>query len=189
MTTTLTPGVQVGMRSHLDVEKTRRDFPALHQKVYGKPLVYLDNAATSQKPQVVIDTVARYYTIENSNIHRGVHYLSERATRAYVDARMKVTEFINARDTDEPLLRQPPVAGAPLLDEMHLLTPSGTHLCHGFGAFRWMAWRLPPCWLIAPLLYLPGVPWLGQRIYLWIARNRYHLVPCRHGVCDIQQKQ
>ena len=98
-------------------------------------------------------------------------------------------EFINARDTDEPLLRQPPVAGAPLLDEMHLLTPSGTHLCHGFGAFRWMAWRLPPCWLIAPLLYLPGVPWLGQRIYLWIARNRYHLVPCRHGVCDIQQKQ
>ena len=61
---------------------------------------------------------------------------------------------------------------------MHLLTPDGKRLYHGFGAFRWMAWRLPLCWPIAPLLYVPGVPWLGQRIYLWIARNRFHLVPC-----------
>jgi predicted DCC family thiol-disulfide oxidoreductase YuxK len=98
-------------------------------------------------------------------------------------------EYVNARDASQELLRVPPVAGAPLLEEMHLLTPDGKHLYHGFGAFRWMAWRLPLCWLIAPLLYVPGVPWLGQRVYLWIARNRFQLVPCRHGVCDIQQKQ
>ena len=97
-------------------------------------------------------------------------------------------EYVNARDSEQPLLLQPPVVGAPLLDEMHLLTPDGKRLFHGFGAVRWMAWRLPLCWLIAPLLYVPGVPWLGQRLYLWIARKRFHLVPCRHGVCDIQQK-
>src|SRR5947208_13630713 len=87
-------------------------------------------------------------------------------------------EYVNARDSEQPLLLQSPVVGAPLLDEMHLLTPDGKRLFHGFGAFRWMAWRLPLCWLIAPLLYVPGVPWLGQRIYLWIARKRFHLVPC-----------
>jgi len=101
MATTITPDRPVDTRPILDVEKIRKDFPALHQKVYGKPLVYLDNAATSQKPQAVIDTVSRYYTIENSNIHRGVHYLSERATRAYEDARAKVKAFINAREARE----------------------------------------------------------------------------------------
>ncbi len=67
----------------LDVNKIRKDFPILKQKVHGKPLVYLDNGATSQKPQIVIDTLNRYYTAENSNIHRGVHFLSEQATAAY----------------------------------------------------------------------------------------------------------
>ncbi|MCI0683438.1 MAG: DUF393 domain-containing protein [Gemmataceae bacterium] len=98
-------------------------------------------------------------------------------------------ECVNSRGADQPLLRQPPLSSAPLLDEMHLLTPDGQRLHHGFGAFRWMAWRLPLCWLIAPLLYIPGVPWLGQRIYLWIARRRFQLLPCRHGVCTIEQKQ
>jgi predicted DCC family thiol-disulfide oxidoreductase YuxK len=97
-------------------------------------------------------------------------------------------EYVNSRDADQPILRAPPIATAPLLDEMHLLTPDGKRLYHGFGAFRWMAWRLPPCWVIAPFLYIPGVPWLGQRIYLWIARRRFHLLPCRHGVCTIEQK-
>ncbi len=95
--------------------------------------------------------------------------------------------YVNAHDADQTFLREPPVAGAPLLEEMHLLTPR-TKLYRGFGAFRWLAWRLPACWLIAPLLYLPGVPWLGQCIYRWIARNRYHLVPCQGGVCDIQKR-
>ena len=98
---TTSKDIAVSVSPHFDVGKIRQDFPALHQKVYGKPLVYLDNDATSQKPQAVIDTVARYYTIENSNIHRGVHYLSERATLAYEEAREKVRQFINAREARE----------------------------------------------------------------------------------------
>jgi cysteine desulfurase / selenocysteine lyase len=79
-----------------DVWNIREDFPILKQQVHGKPLVYLDNAATSQKPRVVIETLHRYYAEENANIHRGVHYLSEQATQAYEDARLKVQGFINA---------------------------------------------------------------------------------------------
>jgi cysteine desulfurase/selenocysteine lyase len=79
-----------------DVEKLRRDFPILEQRVHGNPLVYLDNAATSQKPQAVIDAISRYYEQENSNIHRGVHFLSERATEEYEAARNSVQEFIHA---------------------------------------------------------------------------------------------
>lgn len=84
-----------------DVEKLRADFPVLQQRVHGKPLVYLDNAATTQKPRAVIDTVDRYYSMENSNIHRGIHYLSEKATQAYEGARDKIRRFINAARTQE----------------------------------------------------------------------------------------
>ena len=80
----------------LDVERLRRDFPILSQRVRGKPLVYLDNAATSQKPRPVIDAVSRFYASENANIHRGVHYLSEQATQAYDAVRERVARFINA---------------------------------------------------------------------------------------------
>jgi cysteine desulfurase/selenocysteine lyase len=73
-----------------DVARIREDFPILQQKVHGKPLVYFDNGATSQKPQAVIDALAHYYSAENSNIHRGVHYLSERATAAYEAKRRAV---------------------------------------------------------------------------------------------------
>ena len=79
-----------------DVLRLREDFPILQLKVHGKPLVYLDNGATSQKPQAVIDALNRYYSLENSNIHRGVHCLSEQATTAYEAARGKIREFINA---------------------------------------------------------------------------------------------
>jgi cysteine desulfurase/selenocysteine lyase len=85
----------------LDVERIRADFPILHTLVRGKPLIYLDNAATSQKPRVVIDAVSRYYLEENANIHRGVHTLSERATRAYEGARGRVQRFLNAADSRE----------------------------------------------------------------------------------------
>lgn len=95
-------------------------------------------------------------------------------------------EYVDVRDSLGSLLCQEPVASAPLLEQMHLLTPDG-RWHRGFEAFRWLAWRLPALWPLAPLLYLPGVPWLGQRCYLWIARNRFHLVPCRNGVCDIQK--
>jgi len=84
-----------------DVYKIREDFPILKQRVNGKPLVYLDNAATSQKPKAVLDALKRYYTEDNANVHRGVHELSQRATKAYEDARVKVQHFLNARDSHE----------------------------------------------------------------------------------------
>jgi cysteine desulfurase/selenocysteine lyase len=85
----------------LDVPALRRDFPILGQLVRGRPLVYLDNAATSQKPQCVIDALVRYYRCDNANIHRGVHWLSERATQAYEDARGKLKRFLNAAHARE----------------------------------------------------------------------------------------
>jgi cysteine desulfurase / selenocysteine lyase len=84
-----------------DVFGARQDFPILGMKVHGKPLVYLDNAATSQKPQAVIDALTRYYTSENANIHRGVHALSELATEHYEQTRAKIQRFIHAADPCE----------------------------------------------------------------------------------------
>lgn len=79
-----------------DIDKIRSDFPILSRKVHNKPLVYFDNAATTQKPQVVIDAIVNYYTDLNSNVHRGVHYLSQQATTAFEDVRTKIQKFINA---------------------------------------------------------------------------------------------
>jgi cysteine desulfurase/selenocysteine lyase len=84
----------------LDVARIRKDFPILQRKVYGKPLVYLDNAATSQKPRQVIDALVRYYEEYNANIHRAVHALGEEATAAYEESRGKVARFINAPSAD-----------------------------------------------------------------------------------------
>ena len=84
-----------------DVDRIRKDFPALHQEVHGKPLVYLDSAATSQKPQVVIDTLVDYYARDNANVHRGVHRLSERATEAYEAARGTIQRHLNAASSRE----------------------------------------------------------------------------------------
>src|SRR5260370_8023355 len=84
-----------------DVQKIRRDFPIRRGRVHGQTLVYLDNAATSQKPQVVIDAISRYYERDNANIHRGVHFLSEHATEEYEGARRKVQSFLNAADASE----------------------------------------------------------------------------------------
>ncbi|MFW5969771.1 MAG: SufS family cysteine desulfurase [Halofilum sp. (in: g-proteobacteria)] len=85
----------------LDIERLRDDFPILRQEVGGHPLVYLDNAATSQKPAAVIETIDRYYRETNANIHRGVHTLAERATAQYEDARARVAGFINAAESRE----------------------------------------------------------------------------------------
>jgi len=84
-----------------DIEKIRGDFPILNQQVYGKPLAYLDNAATTQKPQCVIDAVNHYYTCDNANVHRGVHALSERATADYEAARQRIASFFNVRNKRE----------------------------------------------------------------------------------------
>ena len=85
----------------LDVERVREEFPILHRTVHGKPLVYLDSAATTQKPRQVLDALARHYAHGNANIHRGVYLLSEEATAAYDKARTKVQRFINARASRE----------------------------------------------------------------------------------------
>ena len=103
----------------LDVARIREDFPILRQRVRGKPLVYLDNAATSQKPQVVIDAVTRFYAAENANIHRGVHYLSERATTAYDDVREKVARFINARSSREIIFTRGTTEGINLVAQSY----------------------------------------------------------------------
>jgi cysteine desulfurase/selenocysteine lyase len=93
--------IKPGARSALDVERIRADFPILKLNVGGKPLVYLDNAASSQMPQPVIDRLVRYQTTQHANIHRGVHYLSETATGEYEEARRKLQHFVNAREERE----------------------------------------------------------------------------------------
>ena len=85
----------------IDVEKIRTQFPLLHQKVNGKDLVYFDNAASTQKPQVVIDALNHYYSNDNANIHRGVHYLSQEATDKFENTRKSVQAFINAKNSCE----------------------------------------------------------------------------------------
>jgi cysteine desulfurase/selenocysteine lyase len=87
--------------TRFDVDAVRKDFPALHQEVHGKPLAYLDNAATTQKPQAVIDAIVNFYSRDNANVHRGVHLLSERATAGYEHARETVRRFVNAREARE----------------------------------------------------------------------------------------
>ena len=111
----------------LDVHRIREDFPILRERVHGKPLVYLDNAATSQKPQSVIDAVTRFYTSENANIHRGVHYLSERATLAYDEVREKVARFLNARSSREIIFTRGTTDGINLIAQSY----GRTHLKPG----------------------------------------------------------
>jgi len=101
--------------STFDYRRVRADFPILAAEVRGKPLTYLDSAATSQKPQAVIDAVQRYYQFENSNIHRGVHYLSEQATDAYEATRAKAAEFIGAADQDEVIFTRGTTEGINLI--------------------------------------------------------------------------
>jgi cysteine desulfurase / selenocysteine lyase len=84
-----------------DIEKIRSDFPILSQQVYGKPLVYFDNAATTQKPGVVIEALTEYYSQYNANVHRGVHFLSNKASKAYENVRLQIQSFINAKHSHE----------------------------------------------------------------------------------------
>lgn len=86
---------------NFDVHKIRNDFPALNQEIYGKPLVYFDNAATAQKPAVVIDHIAEFYKTINSNVHRGVHHLSQQATDAFEGSRNRIQQYINAKHSHE----------------------------------------------------------------------------------------
>ena len=101
MTMTTGTAIRSPLAIPFDVAAIRQDFPILRQRIHGKPLVYLDNAATTQKPQAVIDRLMRYYAEENANVHRGVHYLSERATAIYEAARATVQRFLNAAHSHE----------------------------------------------------------------------------------------
>ena len=92
------PAVQNGA---YDVARVRQDFPALAMQIYGKPLVYLDNAASAQKPNAVLDRMTEAYKSEYANVHRGLHYLANAATEAYEGARGKVAKFVNARRNEE----------------------------------------------------------------------------------------
>lgn len=101
---------------------------------------------------------------------------------------LKKLDYVNVRDESQAFLKETPVAGAPLLEQMHVLPRHGQSLYAGYRAIRWLAWRLPLTWVAAPFLYLPGMTWVGQKLYLWIARNRFKIVPCEHGVCSIPHK-
>src|SRR5262245_2099952 len=114
-TTRVTEVAPVKAARRLDVERLREDFPILRQKVHGRPLVYLDNAATTQKPRQVLDALQRYYTQDNANIHRAVHQLSERATREFEAAREKVRRFLNAHDLREVIFTRGATEGINLV--------------------------------------------------------------------------
>ena len=109
----------------MDINEIRKQFPVLDQQVYGKPLVYLDNAATTQKPLCVIDRERDYYLHENCNIHRGVHYLSQMATEAYENARRTVARFVNAKEAHEIVFTRGTTESLNLLATSlgHLLSP------------------------------------------------------------------
>jgi predicted DCC family thiol-disulfide oxidoreductase YuxK len=93
--------------------------------------------------------------------------------------------YQDARDTGHLPASDEPLDPHRLLEQMHVLVPGGHRAYSGFRALRYLAWRLPALWAFAPWMYLPGIPALGQRIYLWVAKNRFHLVPCHGGVCRV----
>jgi predicted DCC family thiol-disulfide oxidoreductase YuxK len=98
---------------------------------------------------------------------------------------LKKFHYQNCREMEKLPPCEAPLIPSRLLEEMHLVTPSRKRSYAGFAAFRWMAWRMPLTFWFAPLLYLPGARWCGNKVYKWVARNRYDLVPCKDGVCTI----
>lgn len=102
---------------------------------------------------------------------------------------LKRLRFHNCRDTAALPAHSVHLDTDRMIQEMHVLTPDRTKAYSGFRAVRWIAGRVPALWPLYPLLFLPGMGRLGQRVYLWVARNRFHLVPCRGGVCTIPPKR
>ena len=111
----LNDNLTISAKDELDIEKIRKDFPLLQTKVYGKPLVYLDNGATTQKPELVLRAMDDYYRTYNSNVHRGVHFLSQKATDAYELVRKKVTSYINAEHEHEVIFTRSTTDGINLV--------------------------------------------------------------------------
>jgi len=135
-------------RPAFDVRKLREDFPILKSLVHGKPLVYLDNAATTQKPKVVIDALRTYYESQNANIHRGVHHLSEVATRVYESARVKVQRFLGAADLKEIIFTRGATESINLVAQSYVRPRAAagdeiliTHLEHHSNIVPWQMLR------------------------------------------------
>ena len=145
----------------MDVNEIRRQFPVLDQQVYGKPLVYLDNAATTQKPLCVIERERDYYLHENCNIHRGVHYLSQMATEAYENARRTVARFVNAKEAYEIVFTRGTT------ESLNLLATSFGHLLASNLSLRgaehsgatWQSTRRPKVLVTAMEHHSNLVPW------------------------------
>jgi predicted DCC family thiol-disulfide oxidoreductase YuxK len=97
--------------------------------------------------------------------------------------------YQSAREVDHLPPCEEPLVQEKLIEEMHVVTPDRRRAYAGFRAFRWIAWRLPLTVLTAPLLYLPGVPWLGNKVYRWVAKHRFQLVPCNAGECKVPLKR
>jgi predicted DCC family thiol-disulfide oxidoreductase YuxK len=93
--------------------------------------------------------------------------------------------FQDCRDTANLPETATPLDPGKLLEQMHVVTPDRKSAHAGYRAFRWMAWRIPVSWWLAPLMYIPGVPWLGTKLYLGVAKNRFHLIPCKDGACEL----
>ena len=117
----------IDSQSLLDGSRIRKDFPIFTQSIHAKPLVYFDNAATTQKPQAVIDAMLRYYQTQNANVHRGVHYLSEIATSLYEASRVKIQRFLNAREFKEIIFTRGATEGINLVAQSY----GRTHLKRG----------------------------------------------------------
>jgi len=96
-------------------------------------------------------------------------------------------QFQDARDATKLPECAEPLVPERLLDEMHLVTPDRRHAFAGYRSIRWLSWRVPVMWPLAPFFYLPGALWLGSRLYRWVARNRFKLVPCNHGLCEVKR--
>ena len=98
-------------------------------------------------------------------------------------------DYHSAREFETIRSHSAPLEQQKMIEEMHVLTTDGSRSYAGFKAFRWIAGRLPALWLTVPFLYIPGIPFLGQKIYLWVARNRFNLVPCHDGQCAVPVKK
>ena len=123
-------------------------------------------------------------------LYDGMCPLCQRSVRALrrMDWRHRL-HFQDCRDTANLPESRVPLDPAKMLEAMHVVTPDRRRVYAGFAAFRWMAWRIPILMPLTPLMYIPGVPWLGRKLYRWVAKNRYNLVPCKDGVCTLPKRK
>lgn len=169
----------------LDVQKVRNDFPILHQEVHGKPLVYFDNAASTQKPTVVMEAIERYYREINSNVHRGVHYLSQQATDAFEAAREKVRAHLNAEHQHEIIFTKGTTEGINLVAQglTQFLKPGDevliSHLEHHSNIVPWqlLCERTGASLKVAPINDRGEI---DQEAYQNLLSNRTKMVSFNH---------